>query len=106
MAPSGWTELYIIFKGKVGSTEKTAAALDPLRLEELRYTMESAGSWELLGNILVQRTVEGRFTCFQFPSAHRNVLERTWTVEPENPQIIQEFGIDPGQDLLIVIEKF
>ncbi|KAF5374083.1 hypothetical protein D9757_010711 [Collybiopsis confluens] len=72
--------------------------------DELRYTMKKSGLWELFGNVLVQRNLDHSFTFVQLPSTHRNILERTWTVKPERPHIVRDFGIDPSQDLFVLIE--
>ncbi|KAF5387231.1 hypothetical protein D9757_006816 [Collybiopsis confluens] len=71
--------------------------------EELRYEMKR-GIWELFGNVLAQHDVDQSFIFVQFPSAHRNIAERTWTVKPEIQGIAQDFVIDPTQDLFILIE--
>lgn len=66
--------------------------------------MKGSNLWELFGNVLAQKNVGQSFTFVQLPSAYRNIPEREWTVVVETPKRVRDFGIDPSQDLLMLIE--
>lgn len=61
--------------------------------------------WELYGNVLAQS--EGRRTLHfkHLPSAIRGIAGNKWTISDVGCNIA-EIGIDPTQDLLLVIEHF
>ncbi|KAJ3761753.1 hypothetical protein EV360DRAFT_79966 [Lentinula raphanica] len=71
---------------------------------ETRYPMARAGLWELFGNVLAQNTMDGSFAFVQLPSESRGIPERIWTVKPDTPAEVRDFGIDPSQDLLVLID--
>lgn len=73
---------------------------------ESRYPMKDGGLWEIFGNVLAQMHIDQRITFVQLPSTHRNIVEQEWTVKLfEARRHIQDFGIDPNQDLLVLIEQ-
>ncbi|KAJ3746332.1 hypothetical protein DFH05DRAFT_1484752 [Lentinula detonsa] len=69
-----------------------------------RYYMQGAGLWELFGNVLAQNTSGGSFDFVQLPSESRKIPERKWMVKPDTPRLVRDFGMDPSQDLLVLIE--
>jgi hypothetical protein len=62
------------------------------------------GLWELYGGVLAQRDTNGVFHFLRLPSEVRQIQEESWTVRPEIHNI-QDFGMDPSQDLLIWISR-
>ncbi|KIK52146.1 hypothetical protein GYMLUDRAFT_180465 [Collybiopsis luxurians FD-317 M1] len=72
--------------------------------KDIRYPMITAGLWELFGNVLAQNSLDRSLTFVQLPSAYRDIPERQWTVRPEKPAVFRDFGMDPSQDLLVLIE--
>ncbi|KAF8807737.1 hypothetical protein BYT27DRAFT_7189834 [Phlegmacium glaucopus] len=71
---------------------------------ELRIPMESGGLWELYGGVLAQSTAEGTLTFTQLPSDLRSIEEKVWTLGPNLGLVLRDFGMDPSQDLLVLIE--
>ncbi|KAK7059119.1 Amino-acid acetyltransferase, mitochondrial [Paramarasmius palmivorus] len=65
--------------------------------------MAGGGLWELFGNVLAQQDVEGWLMFRQLPSRYRGIEEREWKVKPDISRV-RDFGIDPSQDLLVLIE--
>lgn len=62
--------------------------------------------WELMGGFLVQADRENptHIIVHQIPSLLRSIPKKTWTLDFE-PIVIQDFGLDPRQDLLVVGER-
>ncbi|KAF5375119.1 hypothetical protein D9758_000438 [Tetrapyrgos nigripes] len=60
--------------------------------------------WELFGNVFAQNTQEGKFVFRQLPSGLRNIPEKVWTVQPDEPSGVRDFGMDPAQDLLVLLK--
>ncbi|PIL26136.1 hypothetical protein GSI_11891 [Ganoderma sinense ZZ0214-1] len=73
--------------------------------EDVSMSTDIADSWELYGNVLAQ--VEGMRTLHfkQIPSAIRGIKGTAWTI-PDVGCNITEIGLDPAQDLLVIIEDF
>lgn len=72
---------------------------------ELRIPMEDGGLWELYGGILAQSTEEGAsLTFIQLPSDLRSIEEKAWTLA-DLGLVVRDFGMDPSQDLLVLIER-
>lgn len=73
--------------------------------QDQRISMFRGGLWELYGNVLAQITRNGRTLHFkQLPSQSRSIEEKSWTVDISQFRV-RDFGIDPAQDLLIIIER-
>jgi hypothetical protein len=72
---------------------------------ELRIPMEDGGLWELFGGVLAQTTAEGTLTFTQLPSDLRSIDEKVWTLGPSLGLVVRDFGMDPSQDLLVLIER-
>ncbi|KAM5545949.1 hypothetical protein V8D89_000075 [Ganoderma adspersum] len=68
-------------------------------------TMHQGGVWELYGNVLAQAQGERTLHFTQIPSTIRGIKGTEWTV-PDVGCKIRDFGMDPAQDLLVVIEHF
>ncbi|KAF5355885.1 hypothetical protein D9756_004100 [Leucocoprinus leucothites] len=64
--------------------------------------MENGGLWELSGGVLAQTDEDGHFHFRKFPSTTRHIQQETWDIIPDIPDIC-DFGMDPGQDLLVWI---
>ena len=67
------------------------------------YDMRRGGVWELYGGVLAQADGESKLVCAQLPSVIRRIEEKEWTIEDVGVKI-RDFGMDPAQDLLIIIE--
>ena len=65
--------------------------------------MRRGGVWELYGGVLAQAEGESKLVCAQLPSVIRRIEEKEWTIEDVGVKI-RDFGMDPAQDLLIIIE--
>ena len=63
------------------------------------------GVWELYGNVLAQAQGERTLHFKQIPSAIRGIQGTEWTI-PDVGCKMRDFGMDPAQDLLVVIEHF
>lgn len=59
-------------------------------------------AWELAGGVLAQSIGMTKIEFRQFPSQLRGVEAETWTADP--PCYVRDFTMDPGQDLLVVVE--
>ena len=66
--------------------------------------MESGGLWELYGGVLAQSTEEGTLTFIQLPSDLRSIEEEVWTLGNFG-LVVRDFGMDPSQDLLVLIQS-
>lgn len=66
--------------------------------------MHTGGLWELYGNMLVQSKGRARrhLLFHQLPSRLRGIEERKWELRTEF--MLRDFGIDPSQDLLVLLE--
>ena len=70
---------------------------------DYRIPMEAAGVWELYGGVLGQSTHSGALRFHQLPSDLRSIDEKTWSVGPFNDIPMRDFGMDPSEDLLVII---
>ncbi|PIL28992.1 hypothetical protein GSI_09039 [Ganoderma sinense ZZ0214-1] len=68
-------------------------------------TMHQGGVWELYGNVLAQAQGDRTLHFKQIPSQIRGIRGTEWTI-PNVGCKIRDFGMDPAQDLLVVIEHF
>lgn len=66
--------------------------------------MHTGGLWELYGNVWVQSKGQARRHLFfhQLPSRLRGIEERKWELRLDFS--MRDFGIDPSQDLLVLLE--
>ena len=71
---------------------------------ELRVPMENGGLWELYGGVLAQSTAEGTLTFILLPSDLRSIEEKVWTLGKFG-LVVRDFGMDPSQDLLVLIQS-
>ena len=67
--------------------------------------MRTGDVWELYGNFLAQSDGERTIHVKQIPSAIRGIEGTEWAI-PDVGCNITEIGIDPAQDLLLVVEHF
>ena len=67
--------------------------------------MRGGNVWKLYGNVLAQSEGESSLHFKQIPSTIRGIESMEWVV-PDVGCNITEIGMDPAQDLLIVIEHF
>ncbi|KAJ3528106.1 hypothetical protein NM688_g8037 [Phlebia brevispora] len=99
-----------------GSSSALSTADRLRRLEEhqvawrdLRWKSETVvpmlrgGVWELYGGVLAQSRGRETLVFRQIPSEIRGIEEKVW--ENEIGFRIRDFGMDPAQDLLVVIES-
>lgn len=66
--------------------------------------MLRGGLWELFGGVLAQSTPLQTYNFTRLPGVTRGIQEETWTAD-KLPFPIRDFGMDPAQDLWVVIEK-
>ncbi|CDO72096.1 hypothetical protein BN946_scf184962.g39 [Trametes cinnabarina] len=66
--------------------------------------MLQGGVWELYGGILAQGEGSRTLVFKQLPSNLRGIEGREWRIEDVGVNI-RDFGMDPAQDLLVVIEN-
>jgi hypothetical protein len=48
---------------------------------------------------------EGTLTFIRLPSDLRSIEEKVWTLGPELGLVLRDFGMDPSQDLLVLIQS-
>jgi len=60
--------------------------------------------WELYGGVLAQNSPEGMFHFMRLPAVSRGIAEKSWKVPPQSFNV-RDFGMDPSQDLLVLIEQ-
>ncbi|KAK2461640.1 hypothetical protein APHAL10511_006103 [Amanita phalloides] len=73
--------------------------------QEQRVLMFHGGLWELYGNVLAQNDPGGLALHFkQLPSQSRGIDEKNWTIDVSHFRV-RDFGMDPAQDLLIIVEQ-
>jgi hypothetical protein len=91
---------------RLEALQKHQSSWDNLKWSrELRIPMERGGLWELYGGVLAQSTAEGTLTFTQLPSDLRSIEEKVWTLGPNFGVAIRDFGMDPSQDLLVLVES-
>ena len=66
-------------------------------------SLDPRAQWELTQDVLGQANGEHTLMFYQIPSEVRGIDEREWSVQV-NP-CIRDFAVDPGQNLLVVVEK-
>ncbi|KAK0233045.1 hypothetical protein IW262DRAFT_43295 [Armillaria fumosa] len=60
--------------------------------------------WELFGNVLAQHSGSGSLIFTQLPSSTRFIERKEWSI-PLSGLHIRDFGMDPSQSLLVLIES-
>jgi len=102
-------------KGPSHPESRPADQLDALKRkekawDELKWSKEeripilNGGLWELYGGVLAQNDSPGAITFRRLPSIYRSIEKAEWTVDGFGHPI-RDFGIDPAQDLLVVVES-
>ncbi|KAI0325496.1 hypothetical protein GY45DRAFT_1374683 [Cubamyces sp. BRFM 1775] len=66
--------------------------------------MLQGGVWELYGGVLAQGEGSRTLVFKQLPSSLRGIEGREWRIEDVGVHI-RDFGMDPAQDLLVVVEN-
>ncbi|KAI0672339.1 hypothetical protein C8Q78DRAFT_1026481 [Trametes maxima] len=66
--------------------------------------MLRGGVWELYGGVLAQGEGSRTLVLKQLPSAIRGIEGREWRIEDLGVKM-RDFGMDPAQDLLVVLEN-
>ncbi|KAI0821790.1 hypothetical protein BC628DRAFT_800527 [Trametes gibbosa] len=66
--------------------------------------MAQGGVWELYGGVLAQGEGARTLVFRQLPSNIRGIEEREWRIEDVGVDI-RDFGMDPAQDLLVIVEN-
>lgn len=90
---------------KLNALRKHQRAWDKLKWNhELRHSMAGGGLWELFGNVLAQQDLTGSLVFRQLPSRYRGIQDKEWRVKPDPQLKVRDFGIDPSQDLLVLVE--
>ncbi|RPD76028.1 hypothetical protein L226DRAFT_461728 [Lentinus tigrinus ALCF2SS1-7] len=112
---------YIIELGAAGMEDGPSSTLTPsARLALLRerqsawksltwrseatYPMTIGEYWELYGGVLAQEEGGKKLVFRQLPSAIRGIEAREWEIRDAGTDI-QDFSMDPAQDLLVVVEE-
>ncbi|KAI0767461.1 hypothetical protein C8Q74DRAFT_1355564 [Fomes fomentarius] len=67
------------------------------------YPMLKGGVWELYGGVIAQADGDRTLAFVQLPSDIRRIEEKQWKIEDAGV-VIRDFGMDPAQNLLIVVE--
>ncbi|EMD42146.1 hypothetical protein CERSUDRAFT_147732 [Gelatoporia subvermispora B] len=91
---------------RLARLKKHQQAWDALQSHEpIRWiSMEERGVWELYGNVLAQAK-DPTTLCFQqLPSIIRGIDSKEWTLENFD-FVIRDFGMDPAQDLLVLVQS-
>ncbi|CAL1695559.1 unnamed protein product [Somion occarium] len=76
----------------------------------LRFTqtsnidMQSGNVWELYGNVLSQGKNRRSLAFHQLASVIRGIEDRSWSLDDLDVEI-RDFGMDPAQNLLVLIES-
>lgn len=89
---------------RLGVLKRREAAWEELMwTTEQRLPMLDGGLWELYGGVLAQTSLSGDIKFRQLPSDFRSIEEEDWTVSGFDFPL-RDFGIDPSQDLLVLVE--
>ncbi|KAK0464979.1 uncharacterized protein EV420DRAFT_1301547 [Desarmillaria tabescens] len=112
--------VYTIELARYGHVDYAAALPSAERLAQLRehnnawnkldgtwsdsIPMLQGHLWELFGNVLAQHSGSGSLVFTQLPSSTRLIEQKEWSV-PLSGLHIRDFGMDPSQDLLVLIES-
>ena len=70
-----------------------------------KIPMHRGHTWDLYANVLAQSEGERTLHLMQIPSAIRGIDGWGWVI-PDVGCDIADIGMDPAQDLLIVVERF
>jgi hypothetical protein len=73
------------------------------RGERNAYSTLDGPAWELAGGVLALSADRYDISLKQLPAIKRGIVEKTWRLKPEFPHV--DFTMDPGQDLLVVVEE-
>jgi len=71
---------------------------------EYQIPMGDGNLWELSGGVLAQNTSDGTIQFYQLASDLRFIEEKIWTIGPNLGVAIRDFGMDPSQDLLVLVQ--
>jgi hypothetical protein len=71
---------------------------------EVKIPMNDGGLWALSGGVLSYENQKGELAFHQLPSDIRGIDEKTWTLGPDFGCTIEDFSMDPYQDLLVLVE--
>ncbi|PBK77398.1 hypothetical protein ARMSODRAFT_949316 [Armillaria solidipes] len=112
--------VYTIELARHGHVDHAAAPPSTDRLSQLRehndawnkldgawsdtIPMHPGRLWELFGNVLAQHSGSGSLIFTQLPSSTRFIERKEWSV-PLSGLHIRDFGMDPSQNLLVLIES-
>ena len=89
---------------RLGALKNHQSSWDNLKWSrELRIPMKNGDLWELYGGVLAQSTEEGTLTFMQLPSDLRSIEQKVWTLG-DFGLVVRDFGMDPSQDLLVLIQ--
>ena len=67
--------------------------------------MGDGNLWELSGGVLALSTSDGTIQFYQLASDLRFIEEKNWTIGPNLGVPIRDFGMDPFQDLLVLVQN-
>ena len=90
---------------QLDALKKRETAWDELKWsKEERIPFLNGGLWELYGGVLAQNNSPGAITFRRLPSIYRSIEEAEWTIDGFDYPV-RDFGMDPAQDLLVVVES-
>ncbi|EPQ60476.1 hypothetical protein GLOTRDRAFT_135147 [Gloeophyllum trabeum ATCC 11539] len=90
---------------KLDMLRKRQTAWDKLLwVDQKRVPMTNGHLYELYGGVLAQSSGQRSLVFRRLPSHFRRIEERVWTIEDVGVSM-RDFGMDPGQDLLVIIEE-
>ncbi|KZT30761.1 hypothetical protein NEOLEDRAFT_1054001 [Neolentinus lepideus HHB14362 ss-1] len=73
-------------------------------VEQRTISMANGNLYELYGGVFAQSLAERSLVFKRLPSRYRQIEERTWTIGDVGVDM-RDFSIDPGQNLLAIIEE-
>jgi hypothetical protein len=89
---------------QLDALKKREAAWDGLKWsKEERFPMLNGGLWELCGGVFAQNDSPNAITFRRLPSIYRSITAAEWTISGFGHPI-RDFGMDPAQDLLVLVE--
>jgi hypothetical protein len=73
------------------------------RGEGISFPIREGPAWELAGGVLALSTDRYDIYFRQLPAIKRGIFEKIWNLRLAFPHV--DFTMDPGQDLLVVVEE-
>ena len=94
--------------GRLDTLRRWKAGWGKPTAEKRQLDLLDGNSWELYGNVLAMQDESLdrlRFTRLPSPlTSGTSDSEDTWTIPISDIKVLQDFGMDPSQDLLVLLE--